>query len=170
MARRRMLAPINTIKHFVARTNTTVLTGVVANVIIADAAVAPASTNTFDVLEGSVLKAVHIEFWIVNGSASNQNTQLTLIVEKIPANGTPPTVANMLNLQAYTNKKNILFTFQGNLQSALDGAGLMAPIRDWILIPKGKQRMGLGDSIVLSILPVAADISTCGMFIYKEYR
>lgn len=170
MVRYRVLAPINTVKHFVARTNTLSATGTVVNLTVADAVAAPASASTLQVLEGAVLKAVHLELWFLQDGNSGTNTQITLIVEKIPAGATPPTLTNLANLQAYLNKKNILFTFQGNLGASIDGVQQIPILRDWVLIPKGKQRMGLGDKIVISFISIGQSIATCGMFIYKEYR
>ncbi len=170
MRHRRMLAPINTNKHFVARTNTTIAAGGIANLTIASAVVAPASSNTFDVTEGAVIKAVHIEMWINGSGAAASSTQAIIIVEKVPAGQVSVTVAQIVNLQAYPNKKNILFTFQGVLGMQRDGQSAIAPIRDWLLIPKGKQRFGFGDKLIISISSLTTTLQSCGMFIYKEYR
>ncbi len=171
MARhRRMLAPINTNKHFIARTNLSVASGAIANVVIADAVVAPAATNTFDVVEGAVIKAVHIELWISQSGLTNTSAQCTIIVEKVPSNQAPVTFAQIANLQSYPNKKNILFTYQGVSAAQLDGSNAVSPIRDWLLIPKGKQRFGFGDRLIISIAAIGQPFQTCGMFLYKEYR
>jgi len=170
MAHKRMLAPINSIKHFVARTNTDIVSGAVVNLVIATAVAAPASAATNEVVEGSIIKAISPEMWLANSGSTNGSTQVTAIIEKIPAQAALPTVTNLLNLQAYPNKKNIFYTFQGVLMSAIDGNGQLAISRGWLLIPKGKQRMGLGDRLVMSITPVSRNCRSCGMFIYKEYR
>ncbi len=164
-----MLSPINSIKHFVPRTNTSITAGTVGAITIVDAVNAPASANTFDVLQGAVIKAVRNEIWIANTGSASSTTQAVIIIEKLVAGQSPATFTNMLNLGAYLNKKNILFTFQGILASIL-GSGAISPIRDWLLIPKGKQRFGLGDKLVMSIASVSVNIATCGIFIYKEYR
>ncbi len=167
---RRMVAPINSIKHFVSRTNTTVATGAVSVLDIVDAVAQPAVSNTTDVVEGSIVKAVWIEYWAQANGATGTTTQVVLTVEKIPSNGINPTVSNLLNLMAYQNKKNILFTHQGVQHAAIDGVSPIPILRAWVLIPKGKQRMGLGDRIVVSVTPLGTDIQTCGMFIFKEYK
>ncbi len=171
MARhRRMLAPINSIKHFIARPRADTTAASVTNLVVAEAAAAPASAATIEVLEGSIIKAVWIELWILTAGASGSSAQVTITLEKISSNGTPPTFTQMLNLQAYPNKKNILFTHQGVQETTLDGSNSVPIMRQWFLIPKGKQRMGLGDSINLNIAAVAENLTSCGMFIYKEYR
>jgi len=168
--RKRMVAPIHSIKHFVARTATVTLAGVADNLTVAEAVVAPASALTLEVLEGSTLRAVRIELWFSISPSQLQNTsQSTFIVEKVPAGQSPATLTQLLNLQAYPNKKNVLYTFQG-LSPNQRNANPMPFLREWVLIPKGKQRFGLGDKLVLSFVSVSQDLTTCGMFIYKEYR
>jgi len=138
--------------------------------VIATAVAAPASAATNEVLEGSIIKAINPQMWLANSGATNGSTQVVTIIEKIPAQAALPTITNMLNLQAYPNKKNIFNTFQGVLMSALDGNGQVPVTGGWLLIPKGKQRMGLGDRLVMSIHTVSRNCRSCGMFIYKEYR
>ncbi len=170
MARhRRMVAPIQTIKHYVHLANTVVSSGAIISIVIVDSVVAPATGNAFDVKEGSIVKAVHVEYWLANNGASSQTGQFNFIIEKVPANQASVTAAQILNLGAYTNKKNILFTSQGIQGSAIDGQSALPVVRDWMLIPKGKQRMGLSDRIVVSFAPVGIDFQVCGVTIYKEY-
>ncbi len=165
-----MLAPIVSIKHFVSRTNTGIASGNTSTLDIAVAVPAPATANTNEVNEGSVIKAIWNDMWLSCAVASGSTSQTVVTIEKIPAGAPNPTNTNMLNLSAYPNKRNILFTFQGNQNAQIDGAQPISPSRGWIKISKGKQRMALGDKWVLSIATVAAVLNTCGMFIYKEYR
>lgn len=168
--RRRMLAPINTNKHFVPQSAISVSSGTVSNLIIADAVVAPAASNTFDVVEGAVLKAVHIEYWVTHNDVAGTTTQLTAVLEKVPTAGAAATVAELLNLQSYANKKNVLHTFQGIIGTTKDGANPTTLMSGWFLIPKGKQRFGLGDRLILSVTSVTQNFTICGIAIYKEYR
>ncbi len=169
MRHRRMLAPIQSIKHYVHRSITAIASGVLLSNLVTESVVAPATANAFSVMQGSVVKAVHLEMWISGDEATDTNSQFVLIVEKVPGNGTPMTAAQSLNLGSYPNKKNILFTSQGNLAASIDGAQAVPVIRDWVLIPKGKQRQGLDDQIVVHISAVGA-LKVCGLFTYKEYR
>ncbi len=168
MARRRMLAPINSLKHFVPTTNQAIASGAIVNVLVANSIVAPATTATNSVEEGSVVKAIHLEYWLTGNELSGNTTQFVLTVEKKPAGATSMTNAQALNLQSYLNKKNILYTTQGVLGSSIDGQSVPV-IRDWQLIPKGKQRMGLGDQLVVNIAAVGK-LRVCGIAIYKELR
>ncbi len=170
MARHRMQPPIHSIKHFVARTNTSLAVGARIGLLIAHAVVSPAVTLTTDVNEGSVIKALWIDMWCSAKGATNTDTQVVITLEKIPALATAATFGQMLSLQAYPNKRNILFTFQGVLSAQIDGAQPISPLRGWVKIPKGKQRMALDDKWVLNIATVGQNVQTCGMFIFKEYK
>ncbi len=169
MARhRRMVAPINSVKHFIPRAAVEVGGGGILNIDIADATVAPATASNFDVKEGSIIKAVHCELWMTGKGVSGITTQFVLTVEKVPGNVADMTFGQSLALQGYPNKKNILYTTQGVVGTDNDGP-VIPIIRDWVLIPKGKQRMGFADRIMLNFSTVTANVEVCGMFIYKEY-
>ncbi len=170
MARhRRMLAPINAVKHYVHRTNATVASAALQTNLVVTAVVAPATGAAFEVEEGSIIKAVHFELWIIGTNGSAVETQFIIIIEKIPGNGVPMTAAQALNLGAYPNKKNILWTSQGLVTTDLVGQAIPI-IRDWVLIPKGKQRFGLDDQLVIHVAPIGFQVNVCGLFTYKEYR
>jgi len=170
MARfRRMLAPIVSRKHYVARTNTVVATGVASTMVLADAVIAPASAQTFEVVEGSVIKAIWIELWVCGNDASGTTSQFILAFEKLPNDLNPMTNAESLNLQAYKNKKNIFYVTQGVLPPFLDGGASVPVLRQWFKIPKGKQRMGLTDRLTVTISSGGGSLRVCGLSTYKEY-
>ncbi len=164
-----MVAPINSVKHYVARPNASVASGsAIANVIV-DGALAPATTNTFDVKQGAVVKAVHLEYWLWGGGATGEDTQFVFVVEKAPSGRASIGAAEMLNMQAYENKKNIFYQSQGVIGAGVDGSQAIPVIRDWLLVPKGKQRFGLGDRLVVSMTTVGTAMQICGQATYKEY-
>ncbi len=164
-----MVAPINTVKHYVHRQNTATVSAGIASIVIVDAVVAPATANSFNVKEGSLVKAIHYELWLISQGATGTFTQFDVIIEKVPSNQDSVTAAQIVNLGAYTNKKNILFSSQGVIGAGVDGQGALPVIRGWLLIPKGKQRMGLSDRIVLSFSPTGQTTNNCGLFTYKEW-
>ncbi len=164
-----MLSPINSNKHYVGRTLVGVSSGANQNFVVSDAVVAPATTNAFDVRQGAVIKAVWIELWLLGNAATTVNSSFDVTLEKVPSNGIAMTFAQSQNLGAYTNKKNILYTTQGVVGSAKDGNQALPLLRQWFKIPKGKQRQGLGDRIILNISALVNDLTICGMAIYKEY-
>ncbi len=170
MRHKKMLAPINSNKHYVHRTNIALASGAALNVDVVDAVVAPAAANPFEVEEGSIVKAIHFEYWLSNIGGTGTNTQFAAIIEKVVAGQAPVTFAQMAQLGAYPNKKNILWSSQGVLGTQVDGSNSVPIVRGWILIPKGKQRMGLGDEIVFTLSAIGTAINICGISTYKEYR
>ena len=160
-----MRARVNTVKHIVQLPLVTVGVGLFNQAVLVDAITkGGARTSTRDVEEGAIISACFVEFWIVN--EGNAPGQFVCALLKLPAGVDPPDATDMLNLQAYPNKKNILFTSQGVLQS---GAVQAVPIiRNWYKIPKGKQRFGLGDRLVFMTQAVGEDIDRCGVSVYKE--
>ncbi len=123
-------------------------------------------TATSQIDEGNSVKAVHCEYWLNNQGAGGADGQFTLIIEKLPAGGTPADATDMANLQSYENKKNILYTTQGVIAGT--PAQSIPVIRDWVMIPKGKQRFGLDDKFVISLFASGQALQLCGMAIYKE--
>ncbi len=166
--RRKLLAPINTVKHYVPKTNTAVASGGLVSEFIADSVVAPATSSVFAVREGAIIKAVHVEVWVIGNDSTNVTTQFVFAVEKAPGNTTAITSTQLLNLGSYPNKKNILYTSQGVIGAGIDGNGSIPVFRGWILIPKGKQRMGLDDSLRWHLTVVGA-ARVCGLVTYKEF-
>lgn len=161
-----MRAPIVSRKHVVQHTQTNVVSlAVVSNQPILAQAVQDVNAN-FEVVEGSVIKAVYIERWIIGKGPSP--TSYVMIVEKVPADAAVPTFTQMTTLDSYPNKKNILFTSQGLLPR--DDANPIPVLRQWLKIPKGKQRFGLKDELRIVTANIGADdIEFCGLVIYKSY-
>ena len=117
-----------------------------------------------EVPEGANIRSVYCEMWILG---STQDAFATAMVEKGPSGHPGATFTEMTNLSTYDNKKNILWTFQG-LAPNESGANPVPIIREWLKIPKGKQRMGLGDKLRFSIASRGVgDINYCGFFLFK---
>ncbi len=164
---RRMVAPIHSVKHYVQTDNQIVGTGARINVALVDGTIAPAAANTFDVQEGSLVKAIFIEQWVKSNAAATEETKFQFALEKVPTGTAGLTFTQLNNLMAYDNKKNILFYSQGVVG---DGTTQSIPVvRQWFKIPKGKQRFGLGDRLIMSVATTGAGINTCGFATYKEY-
>ncbi len=161
-----MRAPIHSLKHYIQVTLSTATTASVNIETIAKAVERTIANVATEVAEGAIVKAVYIELWVI-GSVSNQF--FTITVEKIISSGSSPNIGNMADLNGYSNKKNILYTTQGLASN--DGIAMPVPvIRQWFKIPKGKQRFGLGDKLLLSVASRGSDdIIYCGFATYKEY-
>ncbi len=167
MRHRRMLAPINSVKHYVQMENASIASAARRSFVLIDATAAPATSTTADVKEGSIVKNVFIESWVKSVADAGTDTKFQFAIEKVPAGQTPLTFAQMNNLQAYDNKKNILYYSQGVLGDKTTNS--IPIVRNWFKIPKGKQRMGLGDRLIVAISATGFALSNCGFSTYKEY-
>ncbi len=159
---------IHSKKHIGQISQSTVAQAAVSNTVIIQSLEAP-STSPAGVIEGAIVKACYVEFWVSQDSASVVGSY-TVVLSKDPSGTSGMTSTNMAALHDYPNKKNILFTAQG-LLTPNDG-GQVPVIRGWYKIPKGKQRFGLGDVLRVSIRnnnATAIDINFCGLTIFKEY-
>ncbi len=158
-----MKATINSQKHYVQVASFAVTAGTRSQLILVEAMEAPVNTAT-DVREGAVVKAIYVEAWI---SGVTLDETAVIAVMKLPGGGTVvPTFAEMQSLNDYENKKNIFEAHQGIAPTE----GNVIPVfRHWIKIPKGKQRFGLGDKLVLSLAAVSTNVNICFIATFKEY-
>ncbi len=161
-----MVAPINSIKHYVQLESAATAAAAIRTspLVIAVSVIA----NPEDVVEGAIVKAVFIEHWTKSNAAAGLNAKFQLIVEKVPAGQAFVTFVQSNNLASYPNKKNILFFSQGVIGDLTTQA--IPIVRNWFLIPKGKQRMGLGDKFVETLAVTTGVIQNCGFSTYKEYK
>ncbi len=160
-----MRAPIHSVKHYIQKSLTTVVAGAVDNVELVKAREVGDLVNAQDIPEGAIVKAVFVEMWV----RTNDTTPGTVLVSlvKVPGIGAVPTFANMIALNDYDNKKNILYHTQG-LTNDQD-ADAIPFIRQWFKIPKGKRRFGRDDKLILTVTAQALDQNICGFATYKEY-
>ncbi len=155
-------------KHISQISQSTVAQAAVGNAILVTAIEGTSATPT-DVEEGAIVKACYVEFWVSQDSASVVGSY-TVALYKDPGGTNPALTGNMAALHDYSNKKNLFFCAQG-LLTPNDG-GQVPVLRGWYKIPKGKQRFGLGDRLIVTIRnnnATAIDINFCGLAIYKEY-
>ncbi len=161
-----MRAPINSTKHIVQQTVATSGMGAISSslIVVAEEVATGAATV---VAQGTVIKAVFIEMWF---DANSQSTAGSTVATLEKQSGGQPamTYAQSVDLHNYPNKKNLLATHMG-LTAAQD-ANPVPAFRAWYKIPKGKQRFGLGDRLLLNISGITDDTNYCGLFIYKAYN
>lgn len=161
-----MRSPINSTKHFTHKSLTTISTSAIENIKVCEAVVAPDANLANEVREGSLVKAVYVEVWAIGGTDSATPTHVST-VEKVPSGATPMTNVQSTNLFSYPNKKNILKTRQGLVPKT--GQNPVNVFGEWIEIPKGKQRMGLGDAIYVNVTAISNALEICGIMVFKEY-
>ncbi len=160
-----MKAPIHSVKHYVQISLSTVLAGQILVTNLAHAVSSAALGDSDEVIEGAIVKAIFVELWVRAGDTAPGSTLVSLI--KVPGGGGLPNFTEMVDLWNYDNKKNVLYHTQG-LTNDQD-ADAIPFVRQWFKIPKGKQRMGLNDKLVLTVSAQALDNIVCGFATYKEY-
>ncbi len=156
---------IHSVKHYVQKSLATVLASNTENITLARANDNVDRSVAVEIDEGTNIKAVWIEMWARTQDTAPGTILMSLI--KLPGIAPLPTFAQMVDLHNYQNKKNILYHTQG-LSNDQD-ADAIPFIRQWFKIPKGKQRFGKDDILVLSISAQALDQTICGFSTYKEY-
>ncbi len=156
---------VHSVKHYVQFPIDQITTGTIQNIILADAVESTAANAANEVEEGTIIKAVQVQLLLQNQSNLGE---FIVILEKAIANSGGVLFVQAANLFAYPNKKNVLYVSQGLTSN--DAIGNPQQImNDWFPIPKSKQRMGLGDRLVLSIANVSAnELNRCGKAVYKE--
>ncbi len=153
-------------KHYVQTTLSTITTGAKLDIVVVKAVEDTSANLGNEVAEGSTIKAVYFEMWVI-GTVTDQF--FTAVIVKLPGGLGGPTVSNLADLNTWDNKKNILYTTQGLASN--DGIAMPLPLfKGWIKIPKGKQRFGLGDKLQFVIMSRGdASLKVCGFNTYKEY-
>lgn len=159
-----MRPQVNTVKHIRQFSPTTVGLGSIGGMTAVNTVDVQSISNDYDVRVGAKVTAIYLEVWITSDDATQGSCVATL--EKRPSGGTAMTYAQSIDLHDYPNKNNIFFTTQGltppNVQSGIPF------VRGWFKIPKGKQRMSLGDIITFNISGVSNGAVFCGFLMYKE--
>ncbi len=160
-------AQVQSIKHYFQMSLTTQVGGSISNNILAQGEAVGSVLAIPSVREGALIKAVFVELWIRSTELSPGSVVVTL--EKVPGGTTVlMTVAESSALDAYDNKKNIFYTTQGLTNE--NSADAIPFVRQWFKIPKGKQRFGRKDQLILNIHSQATiDNIFCGVAVYKEY-
>ncbi len=163
-----MKAVINSQKHIVQTTLTTIEEQTVFSPLIVTGIEAQPNAPT-EVDVGAVVKAIYFEYWLIGESA--QNCTATWTIEKFPSGVATVTQAQMQALHDYPNKNNILKMGQGLIGE--NNSNPIPVIREWVKIPKGKQRIALGDKFKINISCIGqADngLDICGFALYKSYQ
>ncbi len=157
---------VHSTKHYVQEAQFTVAGGAIGVRPIATAVAVVDKNNREEIEEGSSIKAVFVEMWIT-ANASTTGTS-TINLEKRMGGQVAQTFAQAILLDAYPNKKNVLYATQGLIPRNTQNP--VAIIRQWFKIPKSKQRFGLGDELILNFASITNGLVVCGFSTYKEYQ
>ncbi len=157
---------INSEKRIVQISVGSATVGTVATIPLVRVESNPVSASASTVAIGTVIKAIYVEIWLMSVGTTVATT--TTIIAKYSGESDNPNSTDMGDLNAWTNKKNILETHQGLL--AEDDSNPTPFYRGWIKIPKGKQRFGQGDLLQYSVKAITGEVQWCGVAIFKAYN
>jgi len=163
-----MRPPINSAKHIPQTTLTSISIGTVVNIDLArvSALSAPDPAIAVEIAQGTVIKAIYLEYWIQGAGA--QPGTYSVLIEKAVNSSAGITNGAFAVLHTYINKKNVLETHQGIVGDS--NSNPIPVFRGWVKIPKGKQRFGIGDALVLTLRSITETTEICGFAIYKAYN
>ncbi len=151
-------------KHIVQASLSTVAVAAINSTVIANCVQVPAAAQPNQVREGCTISACYVEMWVSGDDATASTCIATL--EKRPSGLGAMSAAESALLNDYDNKNNVLHTFMGLIPPDIQFP--TAILKGWFKIPKGKQRFGLGDDLVLNIHGQSNGLDFCGFFLYKE--
>ncbi len=152
-------------KHYVQQSRSQVNTVSLSQLDIILSVQSTVANAVDEVSEGANVKAVFVEMWLLDTA---NDGSFIVSLEKKPGGNAGQSFSNSNSLGTYENKRNLLYVTQGLTPN--NGVGNPVPIiRQWFKIPKGKQRFGLGEKLVLNITNNGLnDLEFCGFFTYKE--
>jgi len=152
-------------KHYVQWTITPVSVGTTVVEDIVKSVPVPDADLAQEVVEGASVRAIFLELWVIGQSDSASGNVLVSLYKR-PGGSASMSQSEHIALNAYTDKKNVLYHTQGIVN---DGVANAIPfVRQWFKIPKGKQRMGLNDAWQLATSTQAEAVNYCGFATYKE--
>ncbi len=156
---------VHSTKHYVQQSRSQVATVAIAEISIAQAVVVTSANLVSEVVEGSNVRAIFVEMWLLD---SSNDGSFIVNLWKRPGGNAAMTFASSNALGTFPSKRNVIYVTQG--LSANNGVGNPVPIiRQWFKIPKSMQRMALGDHWVLNITNNGLNnLEFCGFFTYKE--
>ncbi len=159
---------VNSIKNDVSA-----LTGLVdgantvQNIAIATDTATTASTTSVD--NGSIIKAIWIEFWISATAevAVGVTNAVELYLSKNPGNNLTMPIPGT---QGSSNEKKFIIKGWKGLVDARTQGFQPYSWKGWVKIPKVYQRMGTDDHWQLNILMSGVAGLICEHFVYKWYK
>ncbi len=158
----RLRPQVHTEKHIVQFSLASVASGAITILTIADAVAVPSTVT--NVREGSTIASVFIEMWVQSDDTTQGSNISTL--EKLSGDMSGMAAGESASLNSYSNKKNVFHTRMG-LISDQDSYPTNV-MSGWYKIPKGKQRFGLSDKLVLNLHGQSNGFTLCGFATYKE--
>ncbi len=153
-------------KHYVQNSLFTIAAGAIGTQDLIRGVAVLNKNLVYEVEEGSSVKAIYIEYWLNTNDTTPGSAIVT--VEKLTGQSTLPNSTTIASLASYANKKNVFFTGMGLTNPNTSTA--IPVLRQWVKIPKSKQRFGLDDRLLISFFSQTGTLKVCGFATYKEYK
>ncbi len=126
----------------------------------------PSASLGNEVNQGSIIKALHIEFWYYGNTAGDTNDIVQIYLMKDPgANLSPP---NPGTVGQSNERKFVIKTWRGLAGVKSLGGTPYVQRGHWIKIPKRYQRMGIDDRWLI-VVRSATIGNFCLKTVYKHY-
>ncbi len=165
MAFRNRLRPVKSYKHVVDIQGGLAL-GTQLNSILIDAVDAPVLTGAAGVEVASTVRAIYLKVEVyATSAAALSNVYMTVM--KNPSNALTAPAPNAVGVSDV--KKQIIHQEMVMIQQVAEG-NPRTLFKGVIRIPRGYQRMGQDDTLLLSLLSPGVAIFFCVQCIYKEFR
>ncbi len=161
------LRPVNRIKH-VVDTVQTLTAGTVLDLNQILAVDAPVLANTTEVVTGSKVHGIYLRVNIAgNESDPGALPSVYMAVWKNPGGNLAS--IDPRNVGANDNKRFVIHQEMTMIQNAI-GGNPRDLFNGVIVIPKGMQRFGPNDKLILGVVSTAVNIAVCVQAHYKEFR
>ena len=160
---------IKSVKHIAQTSLTLVPEQTILNIQIAEVVEDEPGVTPNAIVVGSAVKALYLEYWLIG--EGSQPTTATWSIEKVQNKALPMTHGFSQSMHIYPNKRNVFKIGQGVIGDS--NTNPIPIIREWVKIPKGKQRMAQGDSLFFNVSCVGQannGVEVCGTSLYKEYQ
>ncbi len=152
------LRPVNRIKH-VVDTSATVTAGTQLNTVIIDTVDAPVLANTDEVITGSKVHGIYLKVEVAsNEMDAGAIPNVYMVVFKNPGSNLTTPAANSVGSN---DSKRYIIHQEMILINNLAGGNPRILFNGVIKIPKGYQRNGPDDALVVGVLSTAVNITFC---------
>ncbi len=169
MARyRRSLNVVHRLKHIVDN-NSTVSAGVTLPTVLILGRDAPVIAATREVETGSKVHGIFLNVQIQGNQISSGGIPNIYMAVYKSKGGNIPTI-DPTATGSNPDKSNIIHQEMGMFQSDSVDGNPKTLFKGVIVIPKGLQRFGLDDELVMTLRSTAINYKNCSQCIYKEFR
>ncbi len=165
--RGRGLVVIHRIKHIVDKSATITATAVLPEVLI-NTKDAPVLANTTEVETGAKVHGIFINVQIQANQSINAIPNIYMAIYKSPGGNIP--AIDPAQTGSNADKKQIIHQEMNFVETTSNTANPRTLFKGVVVIPRGMQRFGADDELIMSLKSNAINFSYCVQCIFKEFR